>query len=98
MKENDLENSVYFHESDEPRPHHLEYYEKANNLVREYLSDYPIIDALSDFEFYQKGIVKKPIPSSNHIEPFLERSEERRVGKECRCQCGSPHEKKDENE
>lgn len=72
MKENDLENSVYFHVSDEPRPHHLEYYEKANDLVREYLSAYPIIDALSDFEFYQKGIVKKPIPSSNHIEPFLE--------------------------
>lgn len=72
IKENNLENRVYFHVSDEPRPHHLEHYKKANNLVREYLSDYPIIDALSDFEFYQKDIVKKPIPSSNHIEPFLE--------------------------
>ena len=72
IKENKLENRVYFHVSDEPRPHHREYYEKANDLVREYLSDFPIIDALSDFEFYQEGIVKKPIPSSNHIEPFLE--------------------------
>lgn len=72
LKEHDLQKRVYFHVSDEPRPHHLKYYKKANDLVREYLSDYPIIDALSDFEFYQKGIVKKPIPSSNHIQPFLE--------------------------
>lgn len=72
IKENNLEERVYFHVSDEPRPEHLERYTKANDLVREYLSEFPIIDALSDFEFYQKGIVKKPIPSSNHIEPFLE--------------------------
>src|SRR5699024_9999294 len=37
-----------------------------------YLSDYPIIDALSNIEFYKEGIVKRPIPCSNNIEPFLE--------------------------
>lgn len=30
-----------------------------------------MIDALSDVAFYQRGLVKIPIPASDHIEPFL---------------------------
>ena len=30
-------------------------------MVKEYLPDYHIIDALSDFEFYTKGVVEHPI-------------------------------------
>jgi len=30
------------------------------------------VDALSDFSFYQTGAVPTPIPSSNHIHPFLD--------------------------
>src|SRR5699024_147979 len=72
IKQNKLDNRVYFHVSDEPHADHLESYGKANDLIREYLSECPIIDALSDIEFYKEGIVKRPIPATNHIEPFLE--------------------------
>ena len=30
------------------------------------------MDALSDFAFYETGLVQTPIPANNHIEPFLE--------------------------
>ncbi|MBD2867004.1 glycoside hydrolase domain-containing protein [Paenibacillus arenilitoris] len=67
-----LEERSYFHVSDEPNPAHLEQYQSAVEMIRGYLSDFPVIDALSDYEFYEKGLVKNPIPATNHIEPFLE--------------------------
>lgn len=72
IKAQQLEERVYFHVSDEPNIGSLESYKKASDLLHEYLSDYPIIDALSDYQFYEKGLVKKPIPSNDHIGPFLE--------------------------
>ena len=30
------------------------------------------MDALSDYDFYEQGIVEHPVPSNNHIEPFIE--------------------------
>jgi hypothetical protein len=68
---NGLRHCSYFHISDEPRLEHLENYRKAHEMVSTHLADFPIIDALSDFDFYEKGYVKNPIPASDHIEPFL---------------------------
>ena len=62
----------YFHISDEPRVQHLETYTKAKNIVAPLLKGYPIIDALSEIEFYSDGVVEKPVPSTDHIEPFVE--------------------------
>jgi hypothetical protein len=67
-----LEKRSYFHISDEPKIAHLEQYESASRTVREYLDEFPIIDALSDYAFYEKGLVKNPIPANNHIDPFIE--------------------------
>lgn len=72
IKENQLENSVYFHVSDEPSADSLTSYKKASDLLHLYLFDYPVIDALSDYQFYEQGLVKRPIPSNDHIGPFLE--------------------------
>lgn len=72
IETNDLKERSYFHVSDEPNMHHIDTYQQASDIVKEYLSDFPIIDALSNIEFYKKGIVEKPIPSTNRIEPFLE--------------------------
>ncbi len=68
---NHLESACYFHVSDEPHSDHLDDYKKASALLNRYLKDYPIIDALSDYNFYETGVVKNPIPASNHIGPFL---------------------------
>ncbi|SEO13129.1 DUF4091 domain-containing protein [Paenibacillus sp. OV219] len=72
IKQNNLQQSCYFHISDEPSIDHMESYSSASGMVSEILQEFPIIDALSDYAFYEKGLVKKPIPANNHIEPFIE--------------------------
>ncbi len=62
----------FFHISDEPNTAHLEQYLKAKAAVADLLEGFPVMDALSDYEFYKTGAVATPIPSSNHIEPFIE--------------------------
>src|SRR5699024_7450118 len=72
IKEHNLAERFYFHVSDEPHIGHLDSYENAHDIIHHYLNEFPIIDALSDYAFYEKGLVKNPIPGTNHIEPFLE--------------------------
>ena len=62
----------FFHISDEPGSAHLESYKKAKAIVADILKDYTIMDALSNYEFYEQGVVEHPIPSNNHIKPFLD--------------------------
>ena len=62
----------WFHISDEPSLAMLEDYRAARAVVADLLEGFPIMDALSSFEFYQTGAVKKPVPATNHIQPFLE--------------------------
>ncbi len=63
---------AYFHISDEPKLRDIEFYKEARKVVYHLLKDYTIIDALSDYEFYETGLVKNPIVATNHIEPFIE--------------------------
>ncbi|WP_438347496.1 DUF4091 domain-containing protein [Paenibacillus sp. FA6] len=72
LKEYGLEHQSWFHISDEPDQEHLESYRAASEIIHKHLSGYPIMDALSDLELYKQGLVKRPIPANNHIEPFLE--------------------------
>lgn len=63
----------YFHISDEPNGEkHTDSYLGAKNAVFDLICDRPVRDALSDFQLYQDGIVANPVPSNNHIAPFLE--------------------------
>ncbi|MBE6750763.1 MAG: DUF4091 domain-containing protein [Ruminococcaceae bacterium] len=62
----------WFHISDEPTGEKLEGYMKAKAIVADLLEGYPIIDALSDYEFYSSGAVTRPVPATDHIEPFIE--------------------------
>ncbi|MFI3325715.1 MAG: DUF4091 domain-containing protein [Clostridia bacterium] len=66
-----LEN-CYFHISDEPTQEHLESYSKAVDVLKDVYADCNVMDALSSFEFYKKGLVPCPIPANNHVEPFIE--------------------------
>lgn len=72
IKEHDLEKRSYFHVSDEPYLDHVSGYSRASERLARHLSGFPIIDALSNYEFYEKGIIKNPITPIDHIEPFLE--------------------------
>ena len=71
LREWGLAGRCYFHVSDEPGKQHLRQYQTCKDQIKPYLGDFPILDALSDFDFYETGAVEKPIPANNHIEPFL---------------------------
>ncbi|MDC7239230.1 MAG: DUF4091 domain-containing protein [Spirochaetales bacterium] len=66
--------SLFFHVSDEPEEEQLESYLKAKAQIEDLLEGYTVIDALSSYEFYKKGVVSHPVPANDAIEPFLENS------------------------
>ena len=64
--------NTFFHISDEPHgDEDMETYAAALAQAKPYLEGFRIVDALSDFAFYESGLIKKPIPANDAIEPFL---------------------------
>ena len=63
---------VVFHISDEPSADHLPQYKACREQVQGLLEGYTIMDALSDFSFYQQGVCQNPVVATNHTTPFLE--------------------------
>lgn len=72
MKKLGEDKKCLFHISDEPTDKHFENYKNAKKTVSGILKDYRIIDALSDYGFYKKGLVKSPVAMTSAIKPFLE--------------------------
>ena len=72
FREEGMEDRVWWHLSDEPSGADLPAYLAARSQVEEALRGAKIMDALSDYDFYQQGIVTHPVVASNHMEPFLE--------------------------
>lgn len=70
LKKEGMEKRCYFHVSDEPSMERLRDYGKRSALIRELFDGFPVIDALSDYEFYKKGLIKNPIPCINSAEKF----------------------------
>ncbi|MFC3800702.1 DUF4091 domain-containing protein [Cohnella sp. GCM10012308] len=71
IRDRGLQDRVYFHVSDEPHEADVESYRAAAAIMRKHLPGFPIIDALSDFAFYELGLVGQPIPANDRIDPFL---------------------------
>lgn len=67
----ELKDKTLIHVSDEPNLAQVFTYRIAANRIKKLFNGYRIIDALSDFKFYKKGLVNTPIPSNNHITPFI---------------------------
>lgn len=72
VRENDLAERCYFHISDEPAASHLDAYRRASELVKSCVGPMPVLDAISDYPFYELGLIEHPVSANNHIEPFLE--------------------------
>lgn len=77
LKQLGVDQHTFFHISDEPSLEQVESYEKAVKAVAPLLEGYEIIDALSDYDFYERGFVKQPVCAINHIEPFIEHNVEK---------------------
>jgi len=69
FRDRGLEGRLFFHVSDEPSDKMLEQYKE---LIERYVDGYPIIDALSHFDFYEQGVLKKPVPSTRSALQFYE--------------------------
>ena len=67
-----LNGKVFFHLSDEPDENCIEKYSRLRKRIAPSLGGYPILDAVSRYSFVERGIVDRPVPGNNHLEPFLE--------------------------
>lgn len=73
LKQKGVDKKCFFHVSDEPKLNDIEHYQKCSALLKKHLGeDYPIIDALSDYDFYQSGALKKPVSFIPKSKPFLD--------------------------
>ena len=72
FREEGVEEKTYWHISDEPSSDQLPCYEAARRQAAPLLAGCHIIDAISEYEFYSRGLMTGPIPASDRIEPFLE--------------------------
>ena len=62
---------AFFHVSDEPHTHDAQAYSRAKEAVKKHIGNYPVLDALSDYDFIQKGIAEIPAAAIDKIEPFI---------------------------
>lgn len=70
IEELGIKDKCYFHLTDEPKTEHLETYQKCREMVKRYIQDCPIIDAISHYDFYEKGLVDIPVAITDSYPAF----------------------------
>lgn len=76
LEEWGVKDKCYFHLTDEPRAEHLSVYTNCRARVKKHLKGMPILDALSDYSFYEKGLVDVPVVCTDHYRSFLDKKAE----------------------
>lgn len=72
LKKSGNDTRCFFHISDEPHENQLEDYKKSQDQVKDVLRGYTVMDALSSFEFYKKGVTETPIPHTRNAHAFVD--------------------------
>lgn len=72
LRQEGVFDQCYFHISDEPNEEDAPQYQRCKELLLTYIPQERMIDALSSYSFYEKGILCQPIAATNHIQPFLD--------------------------
>lgn len=62
---------TWFHISDEPHEYEAESFAAARASVLDVLKDCRVIDALSSYAIYQKGLIDRPVVSVDRIDTFI---------------------------
>lgn len=73
LDESGYRGHYFFHISDEPNATQLDSYKRARNAIYDLISDHPVRDALSHYEYYEQGLVGTPISATNHADEFADR-------------------------
>jgi len=68
-----IEDRAIWHLSDEPSAAHLPHYAALRAMLAPLLSGCLVSDALSSYDYYEKGVIERPIAATTHIKPFLEK-------------------------
>lgn len=76
IEELDIKDKCWFHVSDEPSLHQIGSYRRAAKLIKELFSGYNTFDALSNIEFYKKGLIKTPVPNVSEADEFYGKTED----------------------
>ena len=76
IKREGIENRCSFHITDEPTENHIERYKACRELVKRHIGDMPTMDALSHYEYYEKGLVDIPVPELRHVDGFFKNNVE----------------------
>ena len=63
---------TFYHISDEPRESSLENYKTGYDLIKQFVPEDKIIDAMSNFSFYEKKVLNKPVPSTEALKRFID--------------------------
>ncbi len=61
----------FVHCSDEPGMGDIARYRRTSNVIREYFGAYEHIDAMSDYAFYELGLMQTPVPQEGNIGEFV---------------------------
>lgn len=72
LREEGIMEQCMFHVSDEPKVEQEEQYRNVKDILLAYVESNQIMDALSDYSFYEKGIVTKPVVGTKSIHTFIE--------------------------
>ena len=72
LREMGLEGKCYFHISDEPTDAHLTHYQAASALLRPLVEGFPIMDAMSHYSLYERGLMDVPVCGIGVLEQFYE--------------------------
>lgn len=80
-----IEENTYFHISDEPTLGNMETYKRAFEIIRPLIKNSKTFDALSSYEFYEKGLVECPVTTVRTIDEFLDKNIENQWAYYC---CG----------
>ena len=67
-----IKDKCVFHISDEPKEAHIDNYKYAHDTIKNLIDGCPTLDALSDYSFYEKGLINTPVTANDKIVPFLE--------------------------
>ena len=81
----EIQENTYFHISDEPSLEGMEAYRRASEIIKPHIGKARTMDALSNYDFYEQGLVECPVTAVNHINDFLEHNIENQWAYYC---CG----------
>lgn len=73
IEQENLGQKCYFHISDEPFEAIFDVYKSASKMLKTLTGNYPIMDALSDYRFYEEHLLDVPVVASDHIHTFIEK-------------------------